>query len=376
MRTFVACLVLLVATDTALGATVTLGLMRYLQRDDRAAMTALSEEARDETNEYVRFALSDLHLMQGDFAAARDALEGLGSDLPPTVLGRTQVWLTWIDFHEGKYAVARQGLEDVIATLPGTDVGDEATFTLGWQLLLRGAYQEAAATFGLLATGRDDARHWLPLRDQALLLEGEAWMWAGRIDEARSRLVRVEDEYRSSTVVDDAARDLAWCDHLQNDDERAIARLRRIAKRYRALHYRQRQNPVDLPWDVLAERGPAMLEPTLKAAYRKRPRGQFPLQFLATVGDRFAAEDARTLLRRLRRIDVAETTGASRALRSSRHAAASPATDRTGDAPAERTDRSSAVSAQHGIGWVLLALGAFYASRRRARRTAKSPLLN
>jgi tetratricopeptide (TPR) repeat protein len=278
--------------SVAHGSVATPGLVEYLQGHDRAAVATLTAEiARGDAPLKAYLALSDLSLRHADLASARRILEASSDANLDPEFASVPIWAAWVDFLDGRSAQAREALIPLTRERPGSALALEAAFSLGWQLLLAGDPASAASAFDQVVA-QSNRRN--GLADHARLLEGQALMWSGQVVAARERLTALLARAPTSRVADDAARDLAWCAFLQGDREAAMVELDRVASEYLDQRFIGR-GFVRTRWPRVAISGPTVLRKPLLRAFRTRPRGQLPLEFLVSVGDRFAARDARHL---------------------------------------------------------------------------------
>jgi tetratricopeptide (TPR) repeat protein len=260
------------------------GLRLYMQRHDDEGLAALARAQRAGGLEILgRLALADLYFMGGDRPQARRTLATLADDgFAPA---EATVWLAWIDFAGGRRAQAARRL----LTLAGGDADRvHALWSLGWQQLLDGRPSEAAQTFESLRSGDVPAE----VAVQVPLLLGQSLLWAGRWDEAAAALARVE----AGSLRGDAERDVAWIHYRQGDVERGRVELETLAARGDPGPSRLR-----VPWPSVLRHGPRRLARAWLDAYKKRPRGQDPSQFVLTLADRDAAADARAMLSAIER---------------------------------------------------------------------------
>jgi len=265
------------------------GVVKYLRGQDRQAISNLREErSLGGESPLSHLALSDLYVIHGDLESARKVLSETLSDARGESATQLKIWLAWIEFLDKHYGKAARMLKGIIRSSASEETGLEARATLAWQQLLLGHNHAASKILGQLTEAGPPSDYWY-------LLEGQALMWSGQVGTAAQRFRELTARFPGSTLVDDAERDAAWCEYLEGDIERALAALEKIIAQYDRAPYRRR-NVLRVRWPLVAKRGPAILRDKMWRAYKRRPRGQFPLAFLVSVTDRFAAPDARQLL--------------------------------------------------------------------------------
>ncbi len=264
------------AADSDIGSS---GIALYFARHDAAAIAALAS-SNTTASLPSTLALADLYFMNGRMPEARRILLEVLRDHQ---IDDVAIWLAWMELAAHRPRDAERILADIVAT--GNDSASaRAGLSLGWQRLLRGDYRAAADAFERVAT--DPA---IPaLGEEAGLLRGEALLFAHDDAGARDVLERVT----ATSLVADAARDLAWLRYRHGDALGARAELDALGAREDT-----GGAGVGVAWPLVLTHGVHALSRRWQRAYRERPRGQDPTVFLLAVGDRNASADARDMLR-------------------------------------------------------------------------------